>query len=75
MLGNFLLGYWNPFEFVFAMTFTKHLRFYVERRKEYLRGINDRSVVDPVFFRLIGLHRLPDELVVLPGSRVTIPKA
>jgi hypothetical protein len=25
MLRNFLLRYWNPFEFVLAMAFTKHL--------------------------------------------------
>jgi hypothetical protein len=71
MLRHFLLTYWNPFEFVLAMTFTKHLRFYVERRKEYLHGFNDRNVVDPAFPRLIGIRRFLDAL----GCRVTIPKA
>jgi len=74
-LGNFLLRYWNPFEFVLAMTFTKHLRFYVEGRKDYLHGTNDRNVADPVFSRLIGPPRFPTALDVLPGSRFTIPKA
>ena len=63
------------FEFVLAVTFTKHLRFFVERRKEYLRVINDRNVVDPVFSRLMGLPRFPDKFDELPGCRVTIPKA
>ena len=65
----------GSFEFVLAVTFTKHLRFCVERRKEYLRGINDRSVVDPFFSQLIGLPRFPDTLDVLPGCKFTIPKA
>jgi len=25
MLGKFLLMYWNPFEFILTMAFTKHL--------------------------------------------------
>jgi hypothetical protein len=74
MLRNFLLTYWNPFEFVLAMTFTKHSRFYVERGKEYLHGINDRNVVDPAFSRLIGIRRFLDALGVKSGCRVTIPK-
>ena len=57
------------------MTFTKHLRFYVERRKEYLHGINDRNVVDPVFSRFIGIPRFLDALGVKSGCRFTIPKA
>jgi len=75
MLGIFFLGYWNPFEFVLAMTFTKHLRFYVSRRKECLRGISGRNVVDPVFSRLLGIPRFLDTLDLKPGSRFTIPKA
>jgi hypothetical protein len=67
MLGKFLLGCWNPFEFVVAMTLTKHVRFYVERRKKYLHGINGRNVVEPVFSRLIVLPRFPDTLDVLPS--------
>jgi len=74
-LGNFLLRHLNPFEFVVAMTFTNHLWFYVERRMEYLHGINDSNVVDPVFSRLIGLPMFPDKLDELPGCRFTIPKA
>jgi len=67
MLGNILLGCWNPFEFILAMTFTKHLRLYVERRKKYLHGINGRNVVNPVFSRLTVVPRFPDTLDVLPG--------
>jgi hypothetical protein len=73
--GNFLLRYSNPLEFVLVTAFTKHLRFYVERRKEYLRGINDRNVVDPVFSRLVDLPRFLNTLDVKSGYRVTVPKA
>jgi hypothetical protein len=75
MAGNFFALVLESFEFDLAMTFTKYLRFYVERKKEYLLEINDRNVVDGVFFRLIGLPRFLDTLDVKSGCRVIIPKA
>jgi hypothetical protein len=67
MLGNFLLGYWNPFEFVCFHYARNQPEFHVERRKEYLNGINQKNVLGTVFSWLISLPWFPVTLDVIFG--------
>jgi len=46
----------------------------VERRKEYLHGINVRNVLDTVFSRRLCLPWFPVRLDVIFGCRTTITK-
>jgi len=46
----------------------------VERRKEYLHGINERNVLDTAFSRRLGLHWFPVTLDVMFGCRATFAK-
>jgi hypothetical protein len=47
----------------------------MERRKEYLHGINERNMLGTVFYWLISLLSFPVTLDVMFGCRATIPKA
>jgi hypothetical protein len=59
------------------MALSNHLisaQVFVERRKEYLLGINERNVLDTVFCQLISCPWFPVTLDVTFSCRATIPK-
>ena len=49
--------------------------FYVQVMKEYLHSINERNVLDTVFYRLVTLPWFLVMLDVMSGWKATNPKA